>query len=53
MTSFKTKGNLIKAMDIKWEELQKKYPEYNMKWIDGMHKLLDWYEMELKKIKHE
>ena len=40
-------------MDIKWEELQKKYPAYAEKRKVGMHKLLDWYEMELKKIKHE
>jgi len=50
MSYFKTKKNLDKAMDIKWNALRESCPQYNMNWINGMHNLLDWYEKQLKNI---
>ena len=51
MAHFKTKEALDKAMDIKWNALRISCPYYNMKWINGMHELLDWYEKKLLALK--
>jgi hypothetical protein len=48
MAHFKTKEALDKAMDIKWNALRASCPQYNIKWIGGMHELLDWYEHKLQ-----
>ena len=48
--NFKTRENLDKAMEIKWKKLRANCPSYNLKWLDGMHELLDWYNKQLKNI---
>lgn len=48
MAHFKTKEALDKAMDIKWNALRVSCPYYNLKWLNGMHELLDWYEKKLE-----
>jgi len=50
MKNFKTKESLDKAMDIKWKKLRADCPTYNLKWLDGMHELLDWYNKQLENI---
>lgn len=48
MAHFKTKKALDRAMEIKWNALRVSCPQYNMKWLNGMHELLDWYERKLQ-----
>lgn len=38
-------------MYIKWGALIAKYPNYNAQFLNDMHKVLDWYEKQVKEIK--
>jgi len=51
MPNFKTKEILEKSMEIRWKKLQADCPNYNLKWLDGMHELLDWYNKQLKTLR--
>ena len=37
----------------KWSLLGSKYPQCNLDFLDGIHKLFDWFEKEKKKLKDE